>query len=125
MHKVATEVTKVRIQIDPAQKIIAKRMLQAGGPVQRFFTQEMRRHMAPYVPHLSGRLEEQAVEHEDSVEYNQPYARRQYFENRGNGKEGTSLGGKRGKEWDKRCWADHGDDILESVAKMAGGKVKK
>lgn len=81
--------------------------------------------MDPYVPHLSGTLEHSAIEHEDSVEYVQPYSRRQYYENRGNGYEGTSLGGKRGKEWDKRCWADHGDDILEFVAKMAGGKVKK
>lgn len=117
--------TKVRIKMNSAQKILTKRGLQAGGPVQRSFTHEVRLHMDPYVPHLSGTLEHSAVEHEDSVEYVQPYSQRQYFENRGNGKEGTSLGGKRGKEWDKRCWADHGDDILESVAKMAGGKVKK
>ena len=121
----ATEVTKVRIQMDPAQKIITKRMLQAGGPVQRSFTHEMRRRMDSYVPFLNGPLKNTAVEHEDSVEYVQPYSRRQYYENRGNGTEGTNRGGKRGKEWDKRCWADHGDDILESVAKMAGGKPKK
>ena len=117
--------TKMKIKMNSTQKILAKRGLQAGGPVQRFFTHEMRRHMAPYVPHLSGALEDSAVEHEDSVEYVQPYSRRQYYENRGNGYEGTSLGGKRGKEWDKRCWADHGDAILESVAKMAGGKAEK
>ena len=117
--------TKVKIKMNSTQKILTKRGLQAGGPVQRSFTHEMRRRMDPYVPFLNGPLKNTAVEHEDSVEYVQPYSRRQYYENRGNGTEGTARGGRRGKEWDKRCWADHGDSILESVAKMAGGKAEK
>ena len=117
--------TKVRIKMNSTQQILAKRGLQAGGQVQRFFTHEIRRRMDPYVPFLNGPLKNTAVEHEDSVEYVQPYSRRQYYENRGNGTEGTARGGRRGKEWDKRCWADHGDAILESVAKMAGGKAEK
>lgn len=122
MHKIEA---KVKIEMNSAQKILAKRGLQAGGQVQRFFTHEMRRRMDLYVPLLNGPLKNTAVEHEDSVEYVQPYSRRQYYENRGNGTEGTARGGRRGKEWDKRCWADHGDSILESVAKMAGGKAEK
>lgn len=107
---------KIKLQMDPAQKILAKRGLQKGGSVQRFFTHELRRHMNPYVPHLTGNLENTAMEHEKSVEYVQPYARRQYHENKGKG--------LRGREWDRRCWADNGDSILESVAKMAGGKAE-
>ena len=34
---------KIKLQMDPAQKILAKRGLQKGGSVQRFFTHEMRR----------------------------------------------------------------------------------
>lgn len=30
----------------------------------------------------------------------------------------------RGKEWDKRMWADHGDEVTEAVAKKVGGKAK-
>lgn len=108
---------KIKIQMDPAQKILAKRNLEKGGAVQRFFTHEMRRKMDPYVPFLNGPLKNTAVGHQDSVEYVTPYAKRQYFENKGKG--------LRGKEWDKRCWADQGDSILDSVAKYAGGKVKK
>ena len=117
--------TKVKIEMDSMQKILAKRGLQAGGSVQRFFTHEMRRQMDSYVPFLNGPLKNTAVEHEDSVEYVQPYSRRQYYENRGNGTEGINRGGKRGKEWDKRCWADNGNVILESAAKMAGGRAGK
>lgn len=109
--------SKIKIQMNPTQKILAKRELQKGGKVQRFFTHEMRRRMDPYVPFLNGPLKNTAVEHEDSVEYTQPYAQKQYYENKGKG--------LRGKEWDRRCWADHGDSILESVAKYAGGKVQR
>ena len=107
---------KIKLQMDPAQKILAKRGLQKGGSVQRFFTHEMRRKMDPYVPFLTGTLKNTAIEHEDSVEYGQPYAKRQYHENKGKG--------LRGREWDKRRWADNGDSILDSVAKMAGGKAE-
>jgi len=31
----------------------------------------------------------------------------------------------RGKEWDKRMWADRGDEILDGVAHYMGGRVKK
>lgn len=107
---------KIRLQMDPTQRILAKRGLQKGGPVQRFFTHEMRRKMDPYVPFLTGALKNTAMEHEKSVEYVQPYAKKQYNENKGKG--------LRGREWDRRCWADNGDSILESVAKMAGGKAE-
>lgn len=72
--------------------------------------------MDSYVPLKNGPLKNTAVERENSIEYIQPYARRQYYENKGNG--------RRGKEWDKRAWADNGDAVVESVAKFAGGKAK-
>lgn len=107
---------KIRLQMDPTQRILAKRGLQKGGPVQRHFTHEMRRCMDPYVPFLSGLLKNTAEEKEKSVDYIQPYSEKQYRENKGKG--------LRGREWDRRCWADNGDSILESVAKMAGGKAE-
>lgn len=32
--------------------------------------------------------------------------------------------GLRGKEWDKRCWAGNGDQIVQSVADYVGGKAE-
>lgn len=107
---------KVRLKLDPTQKILLKRGLNKNGAAQRFFSNELRRKMDPYVPMRSGVLKNTAVVHESSVEYVTPYARRQYYENKGTG--------MRGKQWAKRCWAENGDQIVESVAKFAGGEVK-
>lgn len=70
----------------------------------------------PYVPFLNGPLKNTAVEHENSIEYVTPYARRQYYEHKGDG--------LRGREWDKRMWADRGKEITQSVADYIGGKAK-
>ncbi|MFV0529482.1 MAG: minor capsid protein [Lachnospiraceae bacterium] len=104
----------ISINIDPADKILLKRSLNRNGAAQRFFTHEVRRLSDPYVPMLGGVLKDTAVENTDSIEYVQPYARRQYYENKGNG--------LRGKQWDKRMWAARGPEIVKSVAKFAGGK---
>lgn len=108
-------VTRVNVDFTPEQ-ILKTRGLQIGGPAQRFFTGEFRRKADPYVPYLNGPLKNTAIENEDSIDYVQPYAQRQYHENKGKG--------LRGKEWDQRCWADNGDQIVESVAKFIGGKVE-
>lgn len=107
---------KVKINIDPANAILAKRKLGKSGEAQRFAVHEVRRVTDAYVPFLNGPLKNTAIENEDSIEYIQPYARKQYHENKGNG--------LRGKEWDKRAWADRGEEITESVAKFIGGKPK-
>lgn len=107
---------KVKINIDSANAILAKRKLGKGGEAQRFAVHEVRRITDDYVPFLNGPLKNTAVENEDSIEYVQPYARKQYYENKGNG--------LRGKEWDKRAWADRGEEITESVAEFIGGKTK-
>lgn len=100
--------------MNSAQKILLQRCLNKNGKAQRFFTHEVRRVTDDYVPLLNGPLKDTAVEHENSIEYIQPYACRQYCENKGKG--------QRGKEWDKRAWADNGDAIVESVARFVGGK---
>lgn len=107
---------KVKIKIDPANAILAKRKLGKGGEAQKFMVHEVRRVSDNYVPFLNGPLKNTAIENEESIEYVQPYARKQYYENKGNG--------LRGKEWDKRAWADRGEEITESVAKFIGGKAK-
>lgn len=107
--------TIVKIEFSPSQ-ILTTRGLQTNGSAQRFFTGELRRKMDPYIPFLNGPLKNTAIENEDSVQYITPYAQRQYHENKGKG--------LRGKEWDKRCWADNGDQIVQSVADYVGGKAE-
>lgn len=40
---------KVRLKLDPTQKILLKRGLNKNGAAQRFFSNELRRKMDPYV----------------------------------------------------------------------------
>lgn len=114
--------SRVKLKIDSTQKILLKRSLNKNGEAQRFFSTEMQRIMNPYVPVRSGGLRRSAIVHDDSVEYNSPYARRQYYENQGNGIEGMNNGGRGGHTWDKRAWADNGDAVVDSVAAFVGGK---
>lgn len=55
---------KVRLKLDPTQKILLKRGLNKNGAAQRFFSNELRRKMDPYVPMRSGVLKNTAVVHE-------------------------------------------------------------
>lgn len=122
--------TSIKLQIDPADRILLKRNLNQNGKGQKFFTHEVRRLSDPYVPFQTGVLKNTAQELVTRIEYGQPYARRQYYENSGTGKQGTTKHSKhnykctRGKEWDKRMWPDRGKEIVQSVAKYCGGKAK-
>lgn len=111
----------IRIDIDPADKILLKRNLNRNGKGQRFFTHEVRRLSVPYVPKLSGKMEETAIEQADRIIYPQPYSRKQYYENSGKNR---SKSPHAGKEWDKRMWQDRGKEIVQSVAKYCGGKAE-
>lgn len=108
--------TNIKLKIDPADKILLKRNLNRNGKGQQFFTHEVRRLSDPYVPFLSGTLKNTAQELTSRIEYVQPYARRQYYENHGNG--------LRGSHWTERMWADRGKEIIQSVAAYCGGKTK-
>lgn len=78
---------RVKVRLDPASAILAKRKLGKGGQAQRYMVSEVRRKTDPYVPFLNGPLKNTAVEHENSIEYVTPYARRQYYEHKGDGLE--------------------------------------
>lgn len=106
----------IKLKIDPADKILLKRNLNRNGKGQQFFTHEVRRLSDPYIPFLNGTLKNTAQELTSRIEYVQPYARRQYYENRGNG--------LRGAHWTERMWADRGKEIIRSVAAYCGGKTK-
>lgn len=107
---------KIRLQIDPVDRILLKRSLNKNGAGQQFFTHEVRRLSDPYVPFLTGVLKNTATEEVNRITYNTPYARRQYYENPGTG--------LRGPHWTERMWADRGKEIVKAVAEYCGGKSK-
>lgn len=105
---------KVTLKMDAAEKILLKRSLGKNGKAQQFLTHEIRRLSDPYVPMQTGTLKNTAQESKSKITYGQPYARRQWYENRGNG--------LRGKQWCLRMWANRGKEIVRSVANFVGGK---
>ncbi len=111
----------IRIQIDSADKVLLRRKLNKNGDGQRFFTHEVRRFSIPYVPQLSGKMEQTGIEQVNKITYPQPYTRKQYYENSGKNR---SKAPRAGKLWDKRMWQDRGKEIVQSVARYCGGKAK-
>lgn len=117
--------TKVKVVMDNTQKILLKRALNKDGKAQEVFTKECAKTFNNYIPFDTGRLKDDMVSIEvNRIIFNAPYSRKQYYTNKGLGKQGTQVGGKRGKFWDKRAWADNGDSIVKSIADFVGGKSK-
>lgn len=110
---------ETKFLIEETQKLVAKRGLETGGEVQKYVDSEVLRLTDPYVPFDSGKLKESGTIHtkigSGRVVYKTPYARRQYFENKGNG--------LRGKQWFERSKADNRDTILKGAAEKAGAKI--
>lgn len=106
-------------------QMVAQRSLENGGRVQKYIDSTVLRLSDPYVPFLTGQLKASGIRGtiigSGTVVYNAPYARRQYYTNSGNGKEGTSRGGLRGRYWFERMKADRLDEILQGATKIAGG----
>lgn len=82
----------------------------------------------PYVPFLTGKLRNQVATSKYVITYKafngglKSYARKQYYTNRGMGKEGLNNGGKRGNKWTERMWAENQDAILEEIKNTILGK---
>ena len=116
---------KVKINIDPIGKILKKRKLNKNGVAQLFLTTEVARHANPYVPYKDCGLKDKQVRIlPNQIQYNAPYAKSQYYGNTGFGKQGTSRGGLRGKQWIPRMMSARRTEIVKSVADFVGGKAK-
>ena len=116
----------VRVQMQPTQKILLKRALNANGKGQQYFTKQLEKYMNNYVPYDTGNLKDMSgTIKTKQIIYNAPYSEKQYYTNRGMGKGGLHNGGLRGRYWDKRCWQQRGNEIVQSVAKYCGVRGKK
>lgn len=116
----------VTLRIAPGNELLARRGLQKGGRVQKYIDSEVLRCCDPYVPMQSGKLKESGttstVVGSGMVHYNTPYARKNYYDNKGMGKQGLNRGGKRGRWWFERMKTDHLPGILKGVKRIAGAK---
>lgn len=144
---------KAEIRMDHVGSILRRRGLETGGRVQQMFTAECARQMDPYVPMRQGTMKNSRQIGLDYVEYPGPYAHYQYmgvlyadpvtkkgcFYNPETGHMWSRPGvrkiptsralqyhgaSRRGPRWDKRMWADKGQQIIEKIAAFAGGKAK-
>lgn len=114
----------MRIRINPTAQILAARGLERGGRVQTYIDNEVVRLSSKYVPMQSGTLKKAigTVYGSGEVKYNTPYARKNYYENRGRGNEGTSNGGLRGRMWFERMKAVFLEHILDGARRLSGAR---
>ena len=117
---------KVKLEILPENLLLAKRSLGKGGKAQIFVDSEVLRCCDSYVAFRTGMLKRSGitatVKGSGMVRYNTPYARLNYYSNKGNGKEGMNKGGKRGRLWFERMKPDYKDSILNGVKKIVRSK---
>lgn len=113
----------VKIKIKSSQNILLKRSLNQDGNAQIKLIKLCAKEMNNYVPFDTGRLKDMSVElGSDFVKYNTPYAKKQYYTNKGKGLKNKA--GLRGKLWDKRMWTSKGNAIVKEISKFVGGKSK-
>lgn len=116
--------------IKPTEQLLKERGLKKGGKVQKFVDSECIRRMNQYIPFQSGFLANRSfkpgtVIGSGIIQQIAPYARKNYYENAGRGKEGTANGGLRGRKWFERMKPVHLTDILNGAAKIAGARPKR
>ena len=92
-------------------KIIDKYGMQKDGDAQLFLANTCFRRMQKYVPFLTGALSTTATVKPGKVIYEQPYARKQFYTNKGKG--------RRGKRWDLAVKNNEKDIIAKEVENYA------
>lgn len=117
---------KVTLHIAPENELLAHRGLQKGGKVQQYIDSEVLRCTDSYVPFRTGKLKQSGttstVIGSGMVHYSTPYARENYYNNKGMGIQGVNRGGKRGRLFFERMKPDHLSGILKGVKQIAGAK---
>ena len=95
----------------------------------------VRRLSDPYVPMQQGNLKNtaQIINDGRGILYDQPYAPYQYYGEVMAGRAPKHYTGRpldyhdkprRGPNWDKRMMADHGEEVMDDLARFVGGHKK-
>ena len=112
------------VEIKPTSEIKARLGLEPNGKVQKFFTNTCYKKMDKYVPKDNGDLRTNVDIQPDSITYEMPYARYQYYGVREDGthqvQNYTTPG--TGPYWDQRMVSAEMQDIEKEVQNYIGGK---
>lgn len=119
-------------KIKPTAELLRERGIEKGGKVQKYIDSEVIRCMDKYVPFNTGFLKKSvrlgSVIGSGVLKYAAPYARKNYYENAGKGKQGLNAPKKkgfRGRLWFERMKVVYLQHILEGVAKVTGGTIRR
>ena len=112
------------VKIQPTSRIKARLGLEPNGRVQRYFTERCYAYMDKYVPKDNGDLRTIVDIQPDSITYESPYARYQYYGVREDGthkvQHYTTAG--TGPYWDKKMVSAEMKDLVKEVQDYVGGK---
>ena len=112
------------VELKPTSEIKARLGLEPNGRVQKFFTNTCYKHMDKYVPRRDDNLRTIVDVEDDSITYETPYARYQYYGVREDGthqvRNYTTPG--TGTYWDKRMVSAEMQDVIKEVQNYVGGK---
>ena len=112
------------VQIKPTSEIKTRLGLEPNGRVQKFFTNTCYKHMDKYVPMRDGNLRTIVDIQDDSITYESPYAKYQYYGVREDGShkvENYTTPGT-GTYWDERMKSAEIQDVVKEVQDYIGGK---
>lgn len=112
------------VKLKPTSQIIARLGLEPNGRVQKFFTNTCYKHMDKYVPKDEGNLRTIVDIQSNTITYEMPYAKYQYYGIRSDGtrpvQNYTTPG--TGPYWDKRMVSVEMQDVVREVQNYIGGK---
>lgn len=112
------------VKMQPTSVIKTRLGLEPNGRVQKFFTNTCYKHMDKYVPKDEGNLRTIVDIQPNSITYESPYARYQYYGEREDGSHKvinyTTPG--TGPYWDKRMISAEMQDVVKEVQNYIGGK---
>ena len=112
------------VKMQPTNVIKARLGLEPNGRVQKFFTNTCYKHMDKYVPKDEGNLRTIVDIQSNSITYESPYARYQYYGEREDGSHKvvnyTTPG--TGPYWDKRMVSAEMQDVVKEIQNYIGGK---
>ena len=112
------------VKMQPTSVIKARLGIEPNGRVQKFFTNTCYKHMDKYVPKDEGNLRTIVDIQSNTITYEMPYAKYQYYGMREDGthvvKNYTTPG--TGPYWDKRMVSAEMQDVVNEVQNYIGGK---
>ncbi len=108
----------VNVSFDLTDAIIKRKGIENFGPVHQRLNTLLLNYCEPYIPKKSGALIASGGSNLGYLSWSAPYAKKQYYENKGNG--------LRGRLWFDRMWSSRKGEIMSQINAFAkGGKVQK